>query len=227
MTQALLLQSVSKTYGEGRLAVRALKSVTLSVSAGETVLVMGRSGSGKTTLLTVAGSLMRPTSGSVFVDGVDLDRLTKRQLADLRLRQIGFVFQSFNLLSALTAEQNVAVPLLAAGVKRREARLQARRTLEKVSLLERAHHRPQDLSGGEKQRVAIARGLTMDPPLLLVDEPTANLDADTGKAVSVLLSDLTRTQGSAALIVSHDTRLSETVDRVAQMEDGRLIHSVA
>lgn len=219
----LSLDHVSKTYGSGHVAVEALRDVSFSIDAGQVILVMGRSGSGKTTLLTIAGSLLRPTEGRVSVDGVDLAALSARQLAELRLRRIGFVFQSFNLLSALTAEQNVAVPLLAHGVARRTAVERARQVLDSVGLDQRRHHLPRDLSGGEKQRVAIARGLVMGPPLLLVDEPTANLDAHTGEDVAQLLHGLSQEHGSAVLIVSHDDRLRTVADGVLTLEDGQLV----
>lgn len=219
----LQLSNVSKIYGSGRTAVRANDDVDLQVRPGEIVLIMGPSGSGKTTLLSMAGLLLRPTEGVIRVDGRDVAGLNRNQIAALRLRSLGFVFQAYNLLGALTAKENVEVVLNMAGVRGREASDRATELLEKLGLGQRLDHRPADLSGGEKQRVAIARALANDPPLILADEPTGNLDSKTGQEVMELLCcGLGRDQGRAIVIVTHDHRLRQIADRVLWLEDGRL-----
>jgi len=219
----LALRHVSKVYGSGRTAVRASDHVNLRVNAGEIVLIMGPSGSGKTTLLSMAGLLLRPTEGYIRVNGRDVAGLSRSQMAALRLRSLGFVFQAYNLLGALTARENVEIVLNMAGVKGDAARARAIDLLEKLGLGERLDHKPADLSGGEKQRVAIARALANDPPLILADEPTGNLDSRTGQEVMELLCrGLGRDKGRAIVIVTHDHRLLQIADRVLWLEDGRL-----
>ncbi|UKA68439.1 ABC transporter ATP-binding protein [Arthrobacter sp. FW306-05-C] len=216
------VQDVSKTFGAGHTAVLAVDHVSLEVDAGDIVLVMGPSGSGKTTLLSMIGTLMSPTAGRVLVSGQDTSVLSPAQLSRLRLQEFGFVFQTFNLLSALTAEENVMMPLLTAGVPRRQARAKARESLEKLQLGHRLRNLPKDLSGGEKQRVAIARSLANDPRLILADEPTANLDARTGLDVTLLLCETACRESRAVIIVSHDQRLRTAAKRIITIEDGRL-----
>ncbi len=219
----LSLHDVSKVYGSGRTAVRASDHVDLHVEPGEIVLIMGPSGSGKTTLLSMAGLLLRPTEGEIRVNGRDVAGLNRSQMAALRLRSLGFVFQAYNLLGALTARENVEVVLNMAGVRGEAARTRATELLEMLGLGQRLDHRPADLSGGEKQRVAIARALANDPPLILADEPTGNLDSKTGQEVMELLCcGLGRDQGRAIVIVTHDHRLRQIADRVLWLEDGRL-----
>lgn len=219
----LKLSQVTKVYGSGHTAVTAADNVTLQVRPGEIVLIMGPSGSGKTTLLSMAGLLLRPTEGQILVNSHDAGSLNQRQLANLRLHSIGFVFQAYNLLSALTARENVEVVLNMAGVKGNVARQRAVALLEMLGLGQRLEHKPADLSGGEKQRVAIARALANEPPLILADEPTGNLDSKTGQEVMELLCcGLGRDQGRAIVIVTHDHRLRQIADRVLWLEDGRL-----
>lgn len=219
----LKLSQVTKVYGSGHTAVTAADNVTLQVRPGEIVLIMGPSGSGKTTLLSMAGLLLRPTEGQILVNSHDAGTLSQRQLANLRLHSIGFVFQAYNLLSALTARENVEVVLNMAGVKGNVARQRAVALLEMLGLGQRLEHKPADLSGGEKQRVAIARALANEPPLILADEPTGNLDSKTGQEVMELLCcGLGRDQGRAIVIVTHDHRLRQIADRVLWLEDGRL-----
>ncbi|MEO5316531.1 ATP-binding cassette domain-containing protein [Pseudarthrobacter sp. AG30] len=216
------VQDVSKTFGSGHTAVTAVDHVSLSVDAGDIVLVMGPSGSGKTTLLSMIGTLMSPTSGRILIAGQDTSTLSPAQLSRMRLREFGFVFQTFNLLSALTAEENVMMPLLTAGVPRKQARAKARAALEQLRLGHRLRNLPRDLSGGEKQRVAIARSLANDPRLILADEPTANLDGKTGQDVTLLLCETACSENRAVIIVSHDQRLRTAAKRVITIEDGRL-----
>ena len=218
----LRADALVKVYGSGGTAVRAVAGVSLALAPGELVLVMGPSGSGKTTLLSMLGALLRPTSGRIEIGGVDLAGLGQRALARLRSRQLGFVFQAFNLLSSLTVEQNVLFPAQLAGVERKLARARAAALLERLRLADRRHALPRTLSGGEKQRVAIARALINDPPIVLADEPTGNLDSERGQEVVMILHDLARDEGRGVLLVSHDPRVEDVADRILWLEDGAL-----
>jgi putative ABC transport system ATP-binding protein len=213
---------VSKTYREGEAEVRAVDNVSIALRQGEVTLIMGPSGSGKTTLLFLLGGLLRSTTGHVWIDGHDLAALHERQMPRVRLRNFGFVFQDFNLLANLTARENVQVPMELAGVRPPEARERAAKLLSALGLGERLDFLPEKLSGGEKQRVSIARALANRPRVLLADEPTANLDSRMGKAVAGLFRRLARASRAAVLMVSHDARIVEAADRVLLMEDGRL-----
>ncbi len=221
MTTALSVRQLTKTYGTGDLAVDAVRQVDLDVDAGEVVLVMGPSGSGKTTLLLMLGAMLRPTSGSVEVDGTDLAAARERDLPPLRARRFGFVFQDFNLLTALSARENVEVACNLAGVTGRAARQRATDLLTRFGLGKRLRFRPDQLSGGEKQRVAIARALANDATVILADEPTANLDSGHGREIARVLRQLATEDGRSVVIVSHDQRLKEIADRVLWLEDGR------
>ena len=218
----LRAEGLTKVFGAGRTAVRAVDGVSFTTAAGEITVIMGPSGSGKTTLLTMIGALLRPTSGRVLVDGLDVTALTPRELPRFRRQMVGFVFQTFNLLETLTAQENVEIALNVAGIIGAEARRRARELLVDAGLQDRFDFKARDLSGGEKQRVSIARALANHPPLLLADEPTANLDSRRGHEVMELLRDLTKRQRHAAVVVSHDVRLHEIADRVLWLEDGRL-----
>lgn len=211
-----------KVFGSGHTAVRAVDRVDLDANAGEVTLVMGPSGSGKTTLLTMIGGLLRPTEGSIEVDGVEVTGLGKVELARFRRETVGFVFQSFNLLETLTAQENVEVALNVAGVSGERAHERATELLAAAGLEERLDFRTRDLSGGEKQRVSIARALANRPRLLLADEPTANLDSRYGLEVMELLRGLARDQGCGVVAVSHDARLERIASRAFWLEDGRL-----
>ncbi len=218
----LRAEGLTKVYGEGETVVRAVGGVSLALCAGEVTLIMGPSGSGKTTLLFLLGGLLRPTGGHVWVDGLDLATLSERKLPKVRLSSFGFVFQEFHLLANLTAIENVQIPLLLSGVKREQARERAGRLLLSLGLGNRLDFLPEKLSGGEKQRVSIARGLANRPKVLFADEPTANLDSKAGKHVADLFSSLAKKSGTAVLIVSHDSRIVDAVDRLYLMEDGVL-----
>ena len=221
-TSALEARGLSKTFGHGDLAVTAVSGVDLSVAPGEVVLVDGPSGSGKTTLLLMLGALLEPTSGSVVVDGDDIWALPERRRPSLRARHFGFVFQDFNLLGALSASENVTLAANLAGVTGNDARQRAATALERVGLGHRIDFRPDQLSGGEKQRVAVARALVNDPAVILADEPTANLDSANGRQVARLLHTLATDDQRAVIIVTHDNRLHDIADRVLWLEDGAL-----
>ena len=215
------VHNLTKTYGRGDIAVDAVRHVDLDISRGEVVLIMGPSGSGKTTLLLMLGAMLRPTSGSITVDGTDLAAAAERALPPLRAEHFGFVFQDFNLLSALDALENVELACNLAGVHGRAARQRGTDLLTRLGLAERLHFRPDQLSGGEKQRVAIARALANNAPIILADEPTANLDSGHGREIARLLRQLATDDGRSVIIVSHDDRLREIADRVLWLEDGQ------
>lgn len=216
----IVAKNIVKKFGEGATEVVALKNVSLEVAAGEVVLIMGPSGSGKTTLLSVLGALLKPTSGSVKLGDEEISVLSEAELPDVRLNHLGFIFQDFNLLSALTARENVELVMNLAGVRGMEARQQAERLLTDLGLGERLDFKPEKLSGGEKQRVAISRALANEPDILLCDEPTANLDSKIGHDIIRRLQNIARRDGKSVVIVSHDARIKEHADRVLWLEDG-------
>ncbi len=213
---------MSKVYAEGSVRVSALEAVDLDVCSGEVLLLMGPSGSGKTTLLSIMGCILRPTTGSVQVAGVETAAMSQRQLPAIRLKHIGFVFQAFNLFPTLTVGENVEVALDLKGIRGARARSQARELLAEVELAEKFDTLPADLSGGQKQRVALARALAGDPEVLLADEPTAALDSHTGRTVMQLMCDLAHQRGRAVAIVTHDNRILDMGDRIVRIEDGRI-----
>jgi putative ABC transport system ATP-binding protein len=222
MEELLRATAVTKVFGAGDTEVRAVDGVDLSVAAGQLVLIMGPSGSGKTTLLTIIGGLLRPTSGSVVIDDIEITSLSERELAPIRRQKVGFIFQSFNLWETLSVQENVELVLNMAGVTGRPARERARTLLEERGLRHRLSFRSRDLSGGEKQRVSIARALANEPRLLLADEPTANLDSKHGRDVMRLLKDLAGSGDRAVIAVSHDQRIREVADSILWLEDGRI-----
>jgi len=217
------LSGVTKIYGSGEFAVSALKETNFRVLGGEIVAVMGPSGSGKTTLLTIAGALLRPTTGSVAICGIDVTQMDESKLAAIRRERIGFVYQSFNLLEALTALENVRIVLqVQRNHSKAHAAERAREMLEVFGLSHRIDSLPKKMSDGEKQRVAIARALAKDPELILADEPTANLDAKRGHEVMALLRQKAMELHKAVVVVSHDNRIREFAHRIVWLEDGRL-----
>jgi putative ABC transport system ATP-binding protein len=210
-----------KIYRMGEVDVPALQGVSFCVNRGEVVSVMGPSGSGKSTLMNILGCLDVPTSGDYYLDGQNVAGMNDRQLAVVRNQKIGFVFQSFNLLTRITAEANVALPLLYAGEKK-QRKARARKALEAVGLGERMFHHPTELSGGQQQRVALARAIVNKPALLLADEPTGNLDSKSGKEIMALILSLNKDLGTTVIIVTHDPRIAEQTQRSIRLRDGKL-----
>jgi putative ABC transport system ATP-binding protein len=215
--------NLTKTYGHGDTAVTALDRVSLAIEPGEMVAVMGPSGCGKSTLLHLLGGLDRPTAGKVTIDGQELGALDDDRLTLLRRRQIGFVFQFFNLIPVLNAVENAALPLLLDGAKPDQARHTATTWLERLGLADRLANRPDQLSAGQQQRVAIARALSTDPALLLADEPTGNLDTHAGEQVAGLLRQAAADWGRTVLMVTHDPRIAAYADRIIFLQDGRIV----
>ncbi len=216
------LENLEKTYQLGKTTVHALRGVSLTVHEGEFMVIMGPSGSGKTTLLNIIGTLDKPTSGRAFIDGDDIARMNDGQLTRLRRHKIGFVFQFHNLIPVLTAFENVQLPLLTSRTKRGEAEDRANELLARVGLKERAQHLPDELSGGEQQRVAIARALANRPRIILADEPTGDLDTQTGSEVVGIMYDIARQERAAVVVVTHDPIIAEKADRLLEMRDGRI-----
>ena len=216
-------EQLTKIYGQGITAVTALNHLNLDIQPGEFVAVMGPSGCGKSTLLHLVGGLDQPTSGRVMLDGQDLSGLKDDDLAQLRRRRIGLVFQFFNLIPVLTASENVALPLTLDGAKPGEAQQKAADWLKRIGLADRMTHRPDQLSGGQQQRVAIARALAADPLLILADEPTGNLDEGTGDTVLRLLLELTRDAGKTLFMATHAPEVAAQADRVLHLAHGRLV----
>jgi putative ABC transport system ATP-binding protein len=220
MPHAIIVEQVTKTYGTGATATHALRHANLAVNPGEVMLLMGPSGSGKTTLLSIMGAILRPTSGRVIVGGVDVAQVPERDLPGVRLRHLGFVFQGFNLFPALDVAENVGIALDIRGERGPSVTTRVTAALEAVGLAEKAAALPRDLSGGQKQRVAIARALVGQPSIVLADEPTASLDATSGRRVLELLRLLATRDGRAVVIVTHDSRTFEYADRAVRIEDG-------
>jgi putative ABC transport system ATP-binding protein len=217
------LEDVSKTYSAGSLEVHALQDVSLTIDRGEYVAIVGPSGSGKSTLMNILGCLDVVTAGRYWLNGTDVDQMTERDLAAVRNRHIGFVFQQFNLLPSLTAARNVELPLCYAGIARAERRQRAQSALERVGLTDRMEHRPSELSGGQQQRVAIARALVTDPALILADEPTGNLDSHSSDDVLILLDEL-HASGRTIVLITHDLDVAEAARRKITVRDG-VVHT--
>ena len=215
------VENVTRRFGSGDTQVVAVKDASLTVAPGEVALIMGPSGSGKTTLLSMLGGLLKPSEGRIEIGENEISRMDERRLPEVRLRHIGFIFQDFNLLSALSTLDNVAMVAQLAGLSRRQARQKARPILEQLGLGHRLNFLPEKLSGGEKQRVAIARALVNEPDLILADEPTANLDSHHGHETMRLLRRIAKEENRGVIIVSHDQRIKDVADRILWLEDGQ------
>ncbi len=222
MEEIIRLEHINKIYHPGENEIRALSDVSLTVHKGEFVAIVGQSGSGKSTLMNLLGCLDTPTDGAYILEGSDVSTLSDQQLSAIRNRQIGFIFQGFNLIPSLTALENVELPLIYRGVGREERRRAARESLERVGLSNRMRHRPAEMSGGQQQRVAIARAIAAHPPILLADEPTGNLDSTSGADVMDILRSLNR-DGHTVILITHDSGIAATIDRVVHIQDGQII----
>ncbi|BCX05123.1 MAG: macrolide ABC transporter ATP-binding protein [Candidatus Roseilinea sp.] len=222
-TPVIDVQGITKIYKMGEVEVPALRGVDLKIYPGELVAIMGPSGSGKSTLMNILGCLDQPTTGSYKLDGVDVEKLNDNQLAEIRNRKIGFVFQSFNLLRRTSAIDNVEQPLIYAGVRPKERRERARAALESVGLGNRLNHHPNELSGGQQQRVAIARALVTNPAIILADEPTGNLDSKSGAEIMCIFQRLNMERGNTVIFVTHDPRIAAHTRRIIRISDGRIV----
>ena len=223
MTTAVSLRNVVKRYVRGKQSVEVLHQLNLEIPQGEFLALMGPSGSGKTTLLNLIGGLDRPTEGEVIVAGENIDRLSGGQLAKWRARHVGFIFQFYNLMPALSAERNIELPLLLTGLSSAERKRNVAAALEIVGLADRAKHKPNELSGGQQQRVAIARALVADPTLLVCDEPTGDLDRATAEEILALLQLLNRDQGKTIIMVTHDPLAADHATRILHVDKGQLV----
>jgi len=224
---AISVKDLTKVYAPGKAAVHAVNGVDLDIHAGQVTILMGPSGSGKTTLLSIMGCILRPTSGSVRIQGKEVSHLNERHLPAIRLSHIGFIFQGFNLFPALTAGENVEYIGKLKGLPRAQARQRAQSLFEQMDLADKYNSFPADMSGGQKQRVAMARALAGDPEIILADEPTAALDSQSGRTVIEMLTDLAHKRNRAVAIVTHDNRIVEFADRIIHIDDGKVMDRTA
>lgn len=219
------IKDVYKIYNPGENEVRALDGVSLSIDEGEFVAIIGQSGSGKSTLMNTLGLLDRPTSGEYFLSGRDVSTLTDDEQSEIRNKQIGFIFQGFNLIPSLTAVDNVELPLVYRGMKKEERNKLSLEALERVGLGQRLHHRPSQMSGGQQQRVAIARAVAAKPPVILADEPTGNLDSSSGREVMRILHELSD-EGRTIILITHDNEIAEEANRIIRIQDGKIVSDI-
>jgi putative ABC transport system ATP-binding protein len=225
-SHVIRVSEVTKDLPLGKVMIHALRGVTMEVDRGEMVGIVGPSGSGKSTLLGIIGGLDSPTAGQIEIDGVDISRMSEDRLTEIRNEKIGFIFQFFNLIPTLTALENVALPIQFARRRQYNPEKRARELLKTLGLGDRLHHRPSELSGGQQQRVAIARALANNPPLILADEPTGNLDSEAGEMVMNTLSDIRQREGTTVIFVTHDPMLAARMDRVLRLIDGRITENI-
>ena len=223
MEKLIELRDVYKIYGEGlESEVRALDGVSLTISRGEFAAVVGQSGSGKSTMMNVLGCLDIPTRGDYFLDGTDVRELTDKELSRIRNREIGFIFQQYNLIQSLTVLENVELPLIYQGVDADDRREMALEALDRVGLADRVKHKPTEMSGGQQQRVAIARAIATRPPIIMADEPTGALDSRTGREVLAFLQQLNR-EGTTVILITHDNGIAATARRIVRLQDGKIV----
>jgi len=215
------IKNITKEYSVGEIKIKALDNVSLQISKGEFVAITGQSGSGKSTLMNILGCLDKPESGTYILNGQDVFRANEKKLSEIRNREIGFIFQSFNLINSLSAAENIELPLIYRGIKKNERRILAQNALSMVGLENRANHLPTQLSGGQQQRVAIARAIALSPPLILADEPTGNLDAASGKEIMSILLSLNKS-GKTIVIITHDNSIASAVPRRIKISDGQI-----
>ena len=226
MQPVIKLREVWKIYDLGKVKVEAVRGITLDVHKKDFIAIMGPSGSGKSTLMNLIGCLDVPTRGKILLKGKDITKLSESSLANIRGRVIGFIFQSYNLLASLTAIENVEIPMIFQGVPRHERKRRAERLLEQVGLSHRKHHFPKELSGGEQQRIAIARALANNPEVLIADEPTGNLDTKSGREVMKVLKELNEDRGMTILLVTHDPSIARFANRVELISDGKIFKTI-
>ena len=215
------IKNITKEYSVGEIKIKALDNVSLQISKGEFVAITGQSGSGKSTIMNILGCLDKPESGTYILNGQDVFRANGKKLSQIRNREIGFIFQSFNLISSLSAEENIELPLIYRGIKKAERRILAKNALAMVGLENRADHLPGQLSGGQQQRVAIARAIALSPPLILADEPTGNLDAASGKEIMSILLRLNK-EGKTIVMITHDNAIASVIPKQIKISDGKI-----
>jgi len=220
----ILIENLTKIYRMGTVEVQALRDVNLEIKDGEFLAIIGPSGSGKSTLLNMIGCLDKPTNGAVFIDGINTGKLSENGLAEIRRRKIGFIFQQFNLIHTLNALENVALPMFFAGVRHETRMERAEELLAKVGLGDRIHHKPSELSGGEQQRMAIARALSNDPEIIIGDEPTGNIDTEAGKVIMDILEGLNH-EGRTIIVVTHDAEIAARAHTTKRMRDGSVLET--
>lgn len=222
----ILAKKLNKIYGDESVEVNALVDVDIHIKKGEFVAIKGPSGCGKSTLLNIIGCLETPTKGSLYIEGTDVSNMNRSQLADLRNLKIGYVFQNFNLIATMSALENVSLPMMFAGIDKNEIEERARLLLESSKLGDRMEHKPAKLSGGERQRVAISRALSNNPPIIIADEPTGNLDSKTGKIIMDMILKLNK-EGKTIVLVTHDESVANLADRILEIKDGKIISEIS